>query len=119
MIKKEIIDLAKEYSTDLNGKTILNCGFTRGDMSLRIDYDDSTAMDSYVCARIDGKEWCFKHFRQACVFHFIVSQIGSQEDETLEWHYEIVKKKIGAISNQEADYLQTKIPGELIPEEDN
>jgi hypothetical protein len=105
-VKKEIIDLAKQYSTDMNGKTILNCNFTCGDMALRID--NINEKDVYVCARIDGTEWKFDFFRQACVFHFITTQVGSQEDETLNEYYETIKYTVGSKSKQEIQ-LQQKL----------
>lgn len=97
-MKKEIIDLAKQYITDMNGKTILNSG----NLALRIDDN------SYTCIRIDGTEWKFDHFRQACAFHYIASAVGVLDDDMLNYYYDVVKYNIGKWSKEEIQ-LQQKL----------
>lgn len=94
-MKKEIIDLAKQWSTDIKGRTIFNCKSSQ--IALRLDCDKS-GKDIYVCYGIDGTEWIFEHFRQACVFHYIADTIGFNY-ELLDEYYNRVKEQIGAISN--------------------
>ena len=89
MIKKEIIDLAKHYSADINGRTIYNC--LSEQIALAIETDEAGEI-TYICYGIDGSEWKFKQFNQVCIFHSVFTLIGFNY-ELLDEYYNRIKEE--------------------------